>query len=183
MIFGKKLMELWILVHFGRNFFQRHGALLNFHCTISTPRQKIQNLPFSQGWQRTHQLLYHLGHQRHPPGHVLCIPISILVEPSSPAQTFHPTHNKTRLSCFNVKTKLLWFKTSYFKLSKTRLLRSDYLGNLNLICLVSVCTKFQLPSMSRRGWKICCGGVSQVTTLPNLNSSFIELELGFGFDN
>ena len=90
---------------------------------------------------------------------------------------------KTRLSCFNVKTKLLWVKTSYFKLSKTRLLRSDYLGNLNLICLVSVCTKFQLPSMSRRGWKICRGGVSQVTTLPNLNSSFIELELGLGFDN
>ena len=48
---------------------------------------------------------------------------------------------------------------------------------------MSVCTKFQPPSMARRDWKICCGGVSQGTTLPNLNPSFIELELGSGFDN
>ena len=50
---------------------------------------------------------------------------------------------------------------------------------------MSVCAKFQLPSLSRCGLKVCVGvgGVDQVTTMSNLNLSCIELELGLGFDN
>ena len=54
---------------------------------------------------------------------------------------------------------------------------------------MSVCTKFQLPSLSRSGLKVCGsgGGVVwcglAVSTMSNLNPSCIELELGLGFDN
>ena len=50
---------------------------------------------------------------------------------------------------------------------------------------MSVCAKFQLPSLSRRGLKVCGSGVGwlAVSTMSNLNQSWIELELGLGFDN
>ena len=51
---------------------------------------------------------------------------------------------------------------------------------------MSVCTKFQLPSLSRRGRKVFGSGVVlgglAVTIMSNLNPSCIELELGLGLD-
>ena len=57
----------------------------------------------------------------------------------------------------------------------------------NQVSLVSVCAKFQPPSMSRISWTVCgwvvwWGGLV-VITVSNLNPSCIELELGLGFDN
>ena len=50
---------------------------------------------------------------------------------------------------------------------------------------MSVCAKFQLPSLSRSGIKVCGSGVGglAMTSRSNLNPSCIELELGLGFDN
>ena len=52
---------------------------------------------------------------------------------------------------------------------------------------MSVCAKFQLPSLSRSGLKVCGSGGKWVPSgynvLPNLNPSCIELGLGFGLDN
>ena len=53
---------------------------------------------------------------------------------------------------------------------------------------MSVCAKFQLPSLSRSGLKVCGsgGGVVwcglAVSTMSNLNPSCIEFELGLDFD-
>ena len=52
------------------------------------------------------------------------------------------------------------------------------LGYLNKVGLVNVCAKFQLPSMSRSGLKVCCwwgGVVEHVATMSNLNPSYVEL--------
>ena len=52
--------------------------------------------------------------------------------------------------------------------------------------LVSLCVKFQLPSLSRSNLKVCAGvggGGIQVDTMSNLNLSCMELELGLCFDN
>ena len=56
---------------------------------------------------------------------------------------------------------------------------------------MSVCAKFQLPSMSRSGWKVSVGGVvgwwggvqSHFQVKPNFRWIVIELTLSWGFDN
>ena len=53
---------------------------------------------------------------------------------------------------------------------------------VNEVGLVSA--KFQLSSTSRSGLKDCGIGVRlAVSLMSNLNQSYIELELGLGFDN
>ena len=54
---------------------------------------------------------------------------------------------------------------------------------------MSACAKFQLLSLSRSSRIVCCGwggvvwGGFQESTVSNLNSSYIEMKLEFGFDN
>ena len=52
---------------------------------------------------------------------------------------------------------------------------------------MSICAKFQLPSLFRSGLKVCGSGLGwcgfQVSTVSNLNPSCIELDLGLGFGN